>query len=405
MCHRRRKPSKTQHLTIPNKTNGIIMRPRVHHAATLAAAVVVLSAVACEAFTSRNRPPMAVRQQHRLRRHSAGRLSLRSPPSPSSPTRLFLSDEPSDTSSDSFYDDDVVMTVESESFAPTDAEVLVTSVLDLIPSLVASASEEKRAEINEVLLKLEALNPTPKPAMSPLLNGVWELYVRRRCADVAVGRPGLSFCFSLVRTRMLAILTLPFPTPIPRPLGCALVNHVSMRTAGTLGCTPPTAPFCPSLPRGRSRSFCTPVGTPPASLRWPWRRACRPSWSDVGALGISISREQPRVEARVKVKSMLLGESSVVVKARLDVVSDIRLRETYESATVLGQNVAIPDFLQYSRELYVTYVDEDLLVVRDASGVPELLVRKEKDFTRNWGTEPTSVDDELAPGEELDAIM
>lgn len=126
---------------------------------------------------------------------------------------------------------------------------------------------------------------------------------------------------------------------------------------------------------------------------------------DVGALGISISREQPRVEARVKVKSMLLGESSVVVKARLDVVSDIRLRETYESATVLGQNVAIPDFLQYSRELYVTYVDEDLLVVRDASGVPELLVRKEKDFTRNWGTEPTSVDDELAPGEELDAIM
>jgi hypothetical protein len=90
---------------------------------------------------------------------------------------LRLSDEPSDTSSDYFYDDDdtVVMTVESESFSPTDAEVMVTSVLDLIPSLVASASEEQRAEINEALLKLEALNPTSKPAVSPLLNGVWEL--------------------------------------------------------------------------------------------------------------------------------------------------------------------------------------------------------------------------------------
>lgn len=92
-------------------------------------------------------------------------------------TMLFLSDEPSDTSSDYYYDDndDVIMTVESEDFSPTDAEVMVTSILDLIPSLVASASEEKRAQINEAILKLETLNPTSKPAVSPLLNGVWEL--------------------------------------------------------------------------------------------------------------------------------------------------------------------------------------------------------------------------------------
>lgn len=35
----------------------------------------------------------------------------------------------------------------------------------------------------------------------------------------------------------------------------------------------------------------------------------------------------------------------------------------------------LPEILQYSRDLFVTYVDEDLLVVRDGSGVPELLVR------------------------------
>lgn len=32
-----------------------------------------------------------------------------------------------------------------------------------------------RVTINELLMKLEPKNPTEDPAMSPLLNGVWEL--------------------------------------------------------------------------------------------------------------------------------------------------------------------------------------------------------------------------------------
>jgi hypothetical protein len=108
----------------------------------------------------------------------------------------------------------------------------------------------------------------------------------------------------------------------------------------------------------------------------------------VGDLEISISREQPRVEAKVDIKTFGSIESSVIVKARLEVESEVRLRETYESATVMDRNIELPELLQYSRDLYVTYVDEDILVVRDGSGVPELLVRKEKSFTRNWGTEP-----------------
>ena len=107
----------------------------------------------------------------------------------------------------------------------------------------------------------------------------------------------------------------------------------------------------------------------------------------LGDLEISISREQPRVEAKVDIQALGL-ESSVVVKTRLEVESDIRLRETYESATVMDRVVELPEFLQYSRDIFVTYVDEDILIVRDGSGVPELLVRKEKSFSRNWGTEP-----------------
>eukprot|EP00978_Attheya_sp_CCMP212_P010649 scaffold25922_cov55-Attheya_sp.AAC.7 len=90
----------------------------------------------------------------------------------------------------------------------------------------------------------------------------------------------------------------------------------------------------------------------------------------------AISREQPRIEAKVDVKVFGGSDNEVVVKARLDVESGMRFTEIYESATVLGNTVDVPEQLQYSRELFVTYVDEDILVVRDASGVPEVLVRK-----------------------------
>lgn len=64
------------------------------------------------------------------------------------------------------------------------------------------------------------------------------------------------------------------------------------------------------------------------------------------------------------------------MKASLEAQSGIRLTETYESATVLGQSVDLPKAVQYSRDLYITYLDEDVLVVRDGSGVPEILMRK-----------------------------
>jgi hypothetical protein len=258
-------------------------------------------------------------------------------------------DSPSDTSSDPFYDDDdEIVTVESEEFTPSESEVLVTSVLDLIPTGVGLApSEEKRAEINEVLLKLEALNPTPQPATSPLLNGVWEL----NYAGLYSSKGSL-----LSPTRQLALF---------------------LYSGG----------YSPGL-------FAIQLAKQlPSNLV-----------EIVGSIDITISREAPRVEGQVTVKTLLGGESSVKVKSNLEVASDIRLRETYESATVLGNQVVdLPGFMQYTRDVYITYLDEDLLVIRDGSGVPELLIRKEKSFTRNWGIEPTTVDDNLAPGEEDDA--
>lgn len=120
----------------------------------------------------------------------------------------------------------------------------------------------------------------------------------------------------------------------------------------------------------------------------------------VGDLEITISREQPRIEAAVDVQFLGMSAENVVVKARLDVRSGVRFSEVYESATVLGQTVDLPAEVQYARDLYVTYVDEDLLVVRDASGVPEVLVRKQKTFVDNWGIEPSALDDMVPPGND-----
>ena len=121
---------------------------------------------------------------------------------------------------------------------------------------------------------------------------------------------------------------------------------------------------------------------------------------------ITISRSQPRIEASCGVK-LFNGavEGTVQVTAHLDVMSDVRFRETYESATIMGQAAPflIPKPLRYSRDLYITYLDDDLLIVRDATGVPEILVRQSKQFMKDWGIEPNMVDDMVPPGDGDDA--
>ncbi|CAJ1948469.1 unnamed protein product [Cylindrotheca closterium] len=240
---------------------------------------------------------------------------------------MFLSDIPSDVD-DSMEEEPAVstteiegdvVTVESED-VETDWGTLVSDVLDLIPSTLGEVSETARAEINEVLYKLEALNPTDEPAKSSLLNGEWELkYSGGYVSEGALASP----------TRQIAL-------------------------------------------------FLYSGGYSPGIFALSLARKLPAGLVSVGDLKINIFDQQPRVQASVDLSLPFAGESSVQVKAALKTESDIRLRETYESAEVMGNTIEIPEMLQYSRELYVTYLDEDLLVVRDGSGIPELLVRPNK---------------------------
>ena len=62
---------------------------------------------------------------------------------------------------------------------------------------------------------------------------------------------------------------------------------------------------------------------------------------------------------------------------------------------MMGQRSLLPGPLALSRSLFITYLDEELLISRDDSGVPTVLVRKSKFET---ATEPSSSDDDASPG-------
>lgn len=231
-------------------------------------------------------------------------------------TKIFMSDDqPSDSSSETTVD------VETAEYTPTESETIVMSILDDLPTtLSGDIDDDIRTRINEELIKLEALNPTESPAMSNLLNGIWTLrYSGGYASDWALPSP----------TRQIAL-------------------------------------------------FLYSGGYSPGLFLLTLAKQLPETVVDIGELEISISRDQPRIEAKVDTK--LFGNDSsneIVLNAMMDILSDVRIKETYDKfAKVLDREVAIPEPLQYSRELYITYLDDDMLVVRDASGIPEILVRK-----------------------------
>ena len=64
------------------------------------------------------------------------------------------------------------------------------------------------------------------------------------------------------------------------------------------------------------------------------------------------------------------------VRANLDIESAARLAETWAEAEVAGlAPVAIPPQLQYTRRIFVTYLDSELVILRDETGSPTLLTR------------------------------
>lgn len=161
-------------------------------------------------------------------------------------------------------------------------------------------SSLNRVELEEFIVKLEKLNPTPDCANSPLLNGVWEIISTRGLTSLGL------IGFQVVKAL---------------PLGDVL---------------------------------------------------------DITDAVVSISSKSPRVTATSKLK---VGNARVDVQIvnDLTVNSAQRVTETYVSGK-LG-SIEFPKVsTALTRGMVISYLDEDLLVVRDMFGAPDVLRRMEKQF-------------------------
>ncbi|KAK3289084.1 hypothetical protein CYMTET_3468 [Cymbomonas tetramitiformis] len=173
-----------------------------------------------------------------------------------------------------------------------------------------------RLLVNEMLLSVESENPTPSPAYSPLLEGTWEVVYSGTVS------PGL----------------VPSPT---REIALAMY-------AG--GFSPGTFAY-----QVANRLPAELIKTSPLSL--------------------TILPDQPRIEITSEVTVFNSSAQTLKLRNTLDVESDMRIRETYSEAEVSGQGIAVPEALKYERLLFITYLDEDMMVARDDTGAPDILVR------------------------------
>ena len=96
---------------------------------------------------------------------------------------------------------------------------------------------------------------------------------------------------------------------------------------------------------------------------------------DVDYVELKITPNEPRVQGSLKV-GIAGNVQKIATDGTIVQQSPVRLRETFSRARVFGSNLDLPPNLIPSRDLLVTYLDEDLLVARDESGVPDIWLRK-----------------------------
>jgi hypothetical protein len=90
---------------------------------------------------------------------------------------------------------------------------------------------------------------------------------------------------------------------------------------------------------------------------------------DVDDIELNIKANAPRVEASAKV-TVFGNPQTLKTKGDLAASSAVRLRETVQEGDAFGQSFALPGPLNYKRDIIVTYLDDDLLVVRDETVCP-----------------------------------
>jgi len=186
-------------------------------------------------------------------------------------------------------------------------------------ALEIGSDTSTRAALATALPQLEAANPTPEPALSPMITGKWSIKYTGAVAKGPVDSP----------TREIALMMYAAGFS-PGVAALSLANRLpdNVVQVKSVGLEIPTLP-----------------GESTATL----------------ALNILDGQTQANVD----------------LNCELVATGPAKLTETGKEVVYDGgAPVQVPEQLQYSRDLVVTYVDDQLLVVRDATGSPDILVRE-----------------------------
>ena len=101
---------------------------------------------------------------------------------------------------------------------------------------------------------------------------------------------------------------------------------------------------------------------------------------DVSDIELAISSVQPRVTAT---STLSVGPANldIEVTTDLEIVNGSKIKENYVAAKISTVDVPISSIGSFSRELIITYLDQELCISRDEFGSPEILRRKRFAFT------------------------
>lgn len=234
--------------------------------------------------------------------------------------------------------EDVVTEVKKKAEKAVLSASVATKKTAVLSALEAGSDSAVRAALATALPALEASNPTSEPALSGMLKGKWSVKYSGQVAKGPVDSP----------TREIALV---------------------MYAAG----------FGP--------------GAAALSL------ANRLPNNLVQVKTVSLEISQLPGESRASMELRLLDgqtEADVQLACELVAAGPTKLLETAKEVRINnGDPVTFPEQLRYTRDLYVTYLDSDLLIARDATGSPDILVRESQ--YESVAAEPVEVVNPEAP--------
>lgn len=115
--------------------------------------------------------------------------------------------------------------------------------------------------------------------------------------------------------------------------------------------------------------------TSPGLIGYQIVKAIPGSFIEATDFTITISSVQPRVTAATTIK---VGPAKLDVSVTTELIAEtgVRVKEEYVSGKIGTVDIPLKSIPYLSREVVVTYLDEDLMIVRDVLGSPEILKRK-----------------------------